>query len=352
VKSCVIGAGFIAKQHLACLARLSGVEVAGVCDLSPATAEATAERFGVLRWFTDHREMLSALTPDVVHVATPFSSHFALAMDSLAAGAHVFVEKPITPDYGQLQTLIARAKDAGRHVIEDHNYLFNEPVQKIAKLAASGELGRVVHVEVTICADLLAPGGRMADANAPHPALSSPGGASMEYLTHMAYLAHAFVGAHASVRTHWPVCGPADAPTPGGELRALIVAERGTASLLFSGTAQPDVFSLRVHGTRARAEAGMYDPRLIVERLRGGPRPLMPVINGLSEARGAARGAVGGLWRKLAGHPGAYEGLEELLRRTYAALRENRESPVGVRQIDEVNRLVADLLDHRNRSGG
>jgi hypothetical protein len=192
----------------------------------------------------------------------------------------------------------------------------------------------------------------MADANAPHPALSAPGGASLEYLTHMAYLAHAFVGPHASVRTHWPDCGPAEAPVPGGELRALIVAERGTASLLFSGTAQPDAFSLRVHGTRARAEAGMYEPRLIVQRLRGGSRPLMPVINGLSEARAAARGAVGGLWRKLAGHPGPYEGLGELLRRTYAALRENREPPVGVRQIDEVNRLVADLLDHRNRSGG
>ena len=96
----------------------------------------------------------------------------------------------------------------------------------------------------------------------------------------------------------------------------------------------------------------MYEPRLIVQRVRGGPRPLMPVMNGLSEARGAARGAVAGLWRKLAGHPGPYEGLAELLRRTYAALRDNREPPVGVRQIDEVNRLVADLLDPCNRSGG
>jgi len=60
---------------------------------------------------------------------------------------------------------------------------------------------------------------------------------------------------------------------------------------------------------------------------------------------------VGGLWRKFAGHAGPYEGLGELLRRTYAALREKREPPVRVRQIDEVNRLVADLLDHRNRSG-
>ena len=80
MKTCVIGAGYIAKQHLACLTRLPGVHVAGVCDLSPATAEATAERFGISRWFTDHRQMLGTVTPDVVHVATPFGSHFALAM--------------------------------------------------------------------------------------------------------------------------------------------------------------------------------------------------------------------------------------------------------------------------------
>jgi predicted dehydrogenase len=349
VKSCVIGAGHIAKQHLACLTRLPGVEVAGVCDLSPATAEAAAERFGLPRWFADHREMLREVKTDVVHVATPLNSHVPLATDALAAGAHVFVEKPITPDYGQLQSLLARAREAGKHVIEDHNYLFNHPVRKILRLVESGRLGQVVHVEVTICVDLLAPGNRIADANAPHPALSARGGASMEFLTHMAYLAHAFVGPHASVRTHWPTCGPADAPLPGGELRAMVVAERGTASLLFSGTAQPDVFLLRVHGTRMRAEAGMFEPRLIVQRVRGGPRPLVPVFNGLAEARGAARGAAGGLWRKLAGHPGAYEGLAELLRLTYDALRENREPPVGLKQIDDVNRLVADLTSDANR---
>ena len=47
MKAALIGAGQIARQHLACLRELPGVEVAAVCDLSPAMAESAAERFGV-----------------------------------------------------------------------------------------------------------------------------------------------------------------------------------------------------------------------------------------------------------------------------------------------------------------
>ena len=42
MKAALIGAGQIAKQHLACLKELEGVEVGAVCDLSPATAAAAA----------------------------------------------------------------------------------------------------------------------------------------------------------------------------------------------------------------------------------------------------------------------------------------------------------------------
>ena len=58
MKAALIGAGQIARQHLACLKTLPGVELAAVCDLSPATAEAAAERYGIPAWFTDYRAML------------------------------------------------------------------------------------------------------------------------------------------------------------------------------------------------------------------------------------------------------------------------------------------------------
>lgn len=125
MKAALIGAGQIAKQHLACLKALPGVELAAICDLSPATAEAAAERYGIRGWFTDHRAMLEKVRPDVVHVTTPPTSHFRLATDAFDAGAHVIVEKPATATYPELETLVQRAKQAGRHIVEDYNYVFN-----------------------------------------------------------------------------------------------------------------------------------------------------------------------------------------------------------------------------------
>ena len=109
MKAALIGAGHIARQHLACLRELPGVEVSSVCDLSPATAEAAAERFHVPTWFTDSGTMLESIRPDVVHVTTPPTSHFLLAKAALEAGAHVIVEKPATVTHDQVVNLAALA---------------------------------------------------------------------------------------------------------------------------------------------------------------------------------------------------------------------------------------------------
>ena len=342
MKAVVIGTGRIAKQHLLCLKELPGVEVAAVCDLWPALAEAAAERYGVKRWFTDHRRMLDEIKPDVVHVTTPPTSHFPLAIDSLNAGANTIVEKPATVKFEDLITLKQRASEQNRQLIEDYNYLFNGSVQKIVNLIAAGEFGDVTHVEVEICLDILGKGSPFTDRNTPHPCLSMPGGAIADFLTHLASLAWLFAGPHRGVRTVWSK-RRADSPLPSDEMRALLDCERATASLLFSAHTQPNVFWLRVYGTKMRAEANLFEPRLTIDRMRGGPKPLMPLRNGWQESRDVRKAAFGGLWRKLSGGPGAYEGLWEFLRRTYTSMQQGTEPPITMQQVEDVNRLVADL---------
>ena len=201
MKAALIGAGQIARQHLTCLKALPGVELAAICDLSSATAEAAAERYCIRAWFTDHRAMLEKARPDVVHVTTPPSSHFGLAMDSFDAGAHVIVEKPATSTFEELETLARRAQEAGRHLVEDHNYVFNHAPQEILRRIGSGQFGAVTHVEVLICLDIL--GSNFADPNSPHPALTLAGGAIADFLPHLASLAHRFVGPHRTAQTVW-----------------------------------------------------------------------------------------------------------------------------------------------------
>ncbi len=340
MKAALVGAGQIARQHLACLQELPGVELAAVCDLSPAVAECAAERCGIPQWFTDHRAMLRDARPDVVHVTTPPTLHFRQAMDALEAGAHVIVEKPAASTFEELQALTCRAREQGRALVEDYNYLFNRAPRDILGRIEGGEFGAVTHVEVTICLDILGPNG-FADPNSPHPCLSLAGGAIADFLPHLASLAHLFVGPHRRVDKVWTKRRPS--VLPYDEFRAVVDAERGTASLGFSASAQPDAFWLRVYGERMQAVANLFETRLTFDRLRPGPKPLRPFLNGLEEGRAVRRAAVGSLLRKFTGGPGAYEGLWELLARTYRALADGSTLPVSTSQVLAVNRLVAAL---------
>lgn len=339
MKAALIGVGQIARQHLVCLKTLPAVERVAVCDLSPATAEAAAERYGMQAWFTDHRVMLEQFRPDVVHVTTPPTSHFRLGMDALDAGAHVIVEKPATSTLEELEALVLRAQEVGRHVVEDHNYVFNHAPQEILRRIESDQFGAVTHVEVLICLDILGPEG-FADPNSPHPALTLAGGAIADFLPHLASLAHRFVGAHRTAQTVWTKRKPS--LLPFDEFRAVVDAERGTAALGFSSSSQPDAFWLRVYGERMQATANLFETRLTFDGPRNVPKPLRPFFSGLDEGRTIRRAARATLLRKFKG-PGAYEGLWELLTRTYRALADGSVLPVTARHVLEVNRMVEAL---------
>ena len=345
MKAALIGAGQIARQHLTCLKALPDVQLAAVCDLSPATAEAAAERYSVRGWFTDHRAMLEKVRPDVVHVTTPPTSHFGLAMDSFDAGAHVIVEKPATATFNELETLVRHAREAGRHLIEDHNYVFNHAPQEILRRIRSGQFGAVTHVEVLICLNILGPSG-FADPNAPHPTLSLVGGAIADFLPHLASLAHLFVGPHRTAQINWTKRKPS--VMAFDEFRALVDAERGSAALGFSSSSQPDAFWLRVYGERMQGTANLFETRLTFDGPRNVPKPLRALLSGLEEGRTIRRAALATLLRKFKG-PGAYEGLWELLARTYRALADGSTLPVTASHVLEVNRMVEALKPREQR---
>jgi predicted dehydrogenase len=337
IKGALIGAGQIARLHLGCLESIPGVEIAAVCDLSPSVARAAAERHGATRWFTDYRAMLAEVRPDVVHVTTPPTSHFRLAMDALAADAHVIVEKPATVTLGEVEALLARAAERRRSLLEDYNYLYSAATLEIRRLIDSGDLGNVVHVDVAISLNILGPSG-FADPNSPHPCLTMAGGAIADFLPHLASLAQLFIGFHTRAQVSWRK--RADTILPYDEFHALVDGERATASLAFSSTAQPDAFWLRVYGERMLASANLFEKRFTIERLRSGPKPLQPLRNGLDEGRAIRKAAMGTLWRKFRGGPGSYDGLYELLTRTYRSLGSDAALPVTAQQVLEVNRLV------------
>lgn len=347
MRSALVGTGAIARQHLAALARLPGVELVAVCDISRVSAEFAAERYRAAAWFTDQREMLAAARPDVVHVTTPVTSHYALASDALDAGAHVIVEKPITATDHELERLLERAEAAGLAVVEDYNYLFNPPVLELLELLDGGGLGEVVHTDVTFCSHILEPGGAFTDPDLPHPVAALPGGAIGDFVTHLAAVSHAVAGGHRRVHASWTSAGRSDGVAT--DLVALVEADRGTACLRFSTRARPQLFTLRVSGSALSATAPVFGGRLALEREPIWRQPHRMLRRGVQAGRDAALTSLSGPLSRLSGSPGAYVGIGELIERTYEALRAGRPLPVSHEQVRAVNRLRADILGQVDR---
>jgi len=91
-----------------------------------------------------------------------------------------------------------------------------------------------------------------------------------------------------------------------------------------------------------QATANLFETRITFDGPRNVPKPLRPFFSGLEEGKDIRRAALATLLRKFRG-PGAYEGLWQLLNRTYRALADESALPVTVSDVLAVNRMVEAL---------
>lgn len=115
----VAGLGAAARSiHLPAIARIPGLDLIGGVD---PFADKTGFGFPV---HDSLAGLLAAGKPDIVAIVTPPDSHFALIMDCLAAGVHVFCEKPFVLTLAEGQQVIDAAARAGRHVVVNNEFRF------------------------------------------------------------------------------------------------------------------------------------------------------------------------------------------------------------------------------------
>ena len=107
----VIGAGWIAEEHVAVIGRLDGLELAAVCDLDEERARRLA---GGAATYTDWHELLEREQPDAVWVCTPPLLHRDVTVEALERGIHVYLEKPIARGLADARAIVdaAAASDA------------------------------------------------------------------------------------------------------------------------------------------------------------------------------------------------------------------------------------------------
>jgi predicted dehydrogenase len=135
----LIGAGIMGQQHYRHLKTLTEATLCAVADPGPQAATLAAE-WGVA-YFADHAQMLEQTKPDAVIVANPNNLHVSTALDCLAVGVAVLLEKPVGVHLDEVRRLVEASKATGVPVLVGHHRRHNPLIVRAHELVKSGALG-------------------------------------------------------------------------------------------------------------------------------------------------------------------------------------------------------------------
>jgi predicted dehydrogenase len=132
------------------LPRAKEVEAVAWVDADPATLAAArrALRLPAKHCFPTLEAALEAVEAEAVLVTVPLAGHVPVALEAIAAGKHVLVEKPFAPSLAEARRAVEAAEARGVVLMVSQNYRFFPAPRAVAKLIAGGELGPVGAVAV------------------------------------------------------------------------------------------------------------------------------------------------------------------------------------------------------------
>jgi len=335
----IVGCGAIAYEHLPFVAATPFARLAAVCDTSPALAAAAGERFGAGVIHTDVAAMLADTSPDIVHVLTPPHTHDSIVRQSLAAGAHVLCEKPMTGTERETADLLAAADTAGRKLVEGRNLLWNDPILTLQRMIADGKFGRVTECDILLSLDFLA--GPFGDRNL-SGMVDLPGGAVHDFMPHLVYTFQMLAGLGDDYEVRGFLQNRSDNPRARFDhLDALIDDGQVRGRLRVATDAYPEAFRVVIRGTEGTAETDLYNPYLRYDAAPnvGKRAPFGQVANG----RSLKKAGWTNLRNKIMQH-GTMHGLPRMVEAIYHAVLDGTAMPITPAEMIATARLCDRLV--------
>ncbi len=142
----VVGLGYWGPNLLRVLGDNLDVTVRWICDLDPERLGKYRRRHPDAHVTTRIERVLADPDVDAVIIATPVDTHYKLASRALAAGKHVFVEKPLAPSSELADGLAVMAAERERILMCGHTFLYSPPVRAIKRMISEGKLGDIYFI--------------------------------------------------------------------------------------------------------------------------------------------------------------------------------------------------------------
>lgn len=239
----LIGTGFMGKAHVFGFTSAPRVfelthdlELHTVADITPEAAERARQTLGFAHGTARWQDIIENPDIDLVSITAPNALHKEMSLAAIAAGKHVYCEKPLAPLASDALEMTLAAETRGVKTQVGFNYLCNPMLALAREMIAAGELGEIRGYRGIHCEDY------MADANGPYTFRHDPAGGG----------ALADIGSHALATAEF-LCGPitrvmgdcitmiADRPDGRGGRKAVTVDDVGRAFLRFENGANGSI---------------------------------------------------------------------------------------------------------------
>ena len=146
----LIGTGFMGKAHVFGFASAQKVfdlpyrlELHTVADITEEAAARAAREFGFAHHTTDWRTLIANPEIDMIDITAPNALHKDMALAAIAAGKHVYCEKPLAPLAADAREMADAAAAKGVKTQVGFNYLCNPMLRLAREMIAAGELGEI-----------------------------------------------------------------------------------------------------------------------------------------------------------------------------------------------------------------
>ncbi len=194
----LIGSGFMGRTHALGFLNAPRVfrlpvaaELELLADATPELAARAAGSLGFRRSTGSWRDLIADPAVQIVDITTPNTLHKEMALAAIAAGKHVYCEKPLAPTAADAREMTLAAERAGVVTAVGFNYLKNPMVKLAREMIANGEIGELRSFQGVHAEDY------MADADAPWTWRLDPaggGGALADIGSHIIAMARYLMG--------------------------------------------------------------------------------------------------------------------------------------------------------------
>jgi predicted dehydrogenase len=345
LKVAIVGCGKIADAHVEEIRKIPSSHLCAVCDTEPVMAEQLAARFSVPAWYTDVAKLLEVEKPDVLHITTPPGSHLALTRIAVAAGCHVFLEKPIALRHSDTEAIFAAMSESGLKISVNYWPKFEAPALELRRLFESGVLGDVVHIESSYGYNLEGDFGMAFRRDPEHWVNKMPGKLFQNILDHILNRITPFLQDENPQIEAVAFSGDAGGSDMLDELRVIIRGNKMSAYATFSAHARPVGQTLRIYGTKNTAFVDFVARTIVLERKQAIPSSLGRLFPAFLTAKDYLSQGLRNLGRFRRARFHYFDAMRTLLTEFYQCIEQDTAPPIPYDEILRVSAMMDRIFE-------